>query len=261
MSSQSVSLGQLFQTAHDEGDLSTVSFNLLAAPDLGAQMMAGMGMPAIDIPASEVVLVGVLIDDSGSMGVNVDVTIEGHNLILDAVKETKQRSGILVTTSYLHGTQINAFVQVDQATKLDSTNYNPGGGTPLYDRAIVFLGQMIAKRQECLDNGQSVRCVSLIVSDGADNQSNHRAQDVAALVADMNRTEEHIIQAMGIDDGFTNFRQIFRSMGIEDRWILTPKNTHGEIRKAFQLASRSSARASQSAGSFSQTAMGGFAAP
>ena len=62
---------------------------------------------------------------------------------------------------------------------------------------------------------------------------------------------------MGISDGTTDFRAVFREMGIEDRWILTPGNNPSEIRKAFQVFSQSAVRASQAA-SFSQGAISGF---
>jgi hypothetical protein len=80
---------------------------------------------------------------------------------------------------------------------------------------------------------------------------------VAALVADLERAESHIVAAMGISDGSTDFRRVFCEMGINDRWVLTPGNSPSEIRKAFQVFSQSAVRASQSA-SFSQTALGGF---
>ena len=70
--------------------------------------------------------------------------------------------------------------------------------------------------------------------------------------------EDHIIAAMGIDDGRTDFRKVFREMGIPDQWILTPGNTPAEIRKAFRVFSSSAVRASQSGASFSQMAAGGF---
>jgi hypothetical protein len=70
--------------------------------------------------------------------------------------------------------------------------------------------------------------------------------------------ENHIIAAMGIDDGRTDFRQVFQDMGIRDEWILTPGNSQKDIRNAFQVFSQSAVRASQSAGSFSQTSLGGF---
>ena len=74
----------------------------------------------------------------------------------------------------------------------------------------------------------------------------------------MTRSEAHIVAAMGISDGITDFRAVFRDMGIEDRWILTPGNNPSEIRRAFQVFSQSAVRASQAA-SFSQGAAGGFA--
>jgi hypothetical protein len=80
-------------------------------------------------------------------------------------------------------------------------------------------------------------------------------------VEDMLRQEKHIIAAMGIDDGHTDFRQVFREMGIQDRWILTPGNSDQEIRRAFQTFSQSAVKASQGAGHFSRAALGGFGAP
>jgi hypothetical protein len=50
---------------------------------------------------------------------------------------------------------------------------------------------------------------------------------------------------MGIHDGTTDFTQVFRSMGIPDRWILTPGNSASEIRRAFQVFSQSAVRATQ----------------
>jgi hypothetical protein len=76
----------------------------------------------------------------------------------------------------------------------------------------------------------------------------------------MLKTENHIIAGVGITDGTTDFRRVFGEMGILPQWILTPHNTPSEIRAAFQLLSQSAERASQAAaGSFSTTAMGGFA--
>ena len=56
-------------------------------------------------------------------------------------------------------------------------------------------------------------------------------------------------------------RDVFRSMGIEDRWILTPGKDAADIRKAFLLFSPSAVRASQGGASFSRAAVGGFGSP
>src|SRR5262249_32919733 len=127
-------------------------------------------------------------------------------------------------------------------------------GTPLFDQTCVVLGTVIAKAQELAQAGIAVRTVTLIITDGGDYGSQRcKPGDVAALVADMLAQENHIIAAMGIDDGTTDFRKVFRSMGIPDRWVLTPGNSASEIRRAFQVFSQSAVRASQGAAQ-----LGGF---
>jgi hypothetical protein len=81
---------------------------------------------------------------------------------------------------------------------------------------------------------------------------------VRALIEDMLRAESHVIAALGIDDGYTNFRKIFREIGIQDGWTLTPGNTAIDIRAAFQVFSQSAVRASQGGTAFVQAALGGF---
>ena len=87
------------------------------------------------------------------------------------------------------------------------------------------------------------------------------AAQVRAVVEDLLRQECHIVAGMGIADGSTDFRQVFREMGIRDEWILTPQDTPSGIRHAFGAFSRSAVRASKTAASFSKTAVGGFASP
>ncbi len=60
-------LNNLFQTAQDEGLLSQASMQALNVIDLGAQIQAGLGVNVDDVTASEVVLVTIMPDDSGSI--------------------------------------------------------------------------------------------------------------------------------------------------------------------------------------------------
>lgn len=262
--SQAPDLSQLFQAAQAEGILSNEALQALNVPDIGAQIQAGLGIHVDDVTASEVVLVTIMPDDSGSIdyGGNAAIVRAGHNTVLDALLNSNQQDNILVHNRYLNGSVLYPYCAVGQALRMDAQNYTPNRGTPLYDQTIVLLGTVLAKTQEFSDNGVPVRSVTLIISDGADAHS-HRAtaNTVRSLVQDMLRTENHIIAAMGIDDGSTDFRQVFRDMGIREQWILTPGNSQKEIRSAFQVFSQSAVRASQSAGSFSQTSLGGFGAP
>jgi hypothetical protein len=256
-------LNQLFQSAQDDGILSQTSLQALTIHDIGAQIQAGLGIPAHNVTASEVILVTLMPDDSGSIRyANNDATVRaGHNTVIDALQHTSQNHNILAHNRYLNGTVLYPYCPVTQAIRMDSKNYDPKLGTPLYDQTVVLLGTVLAKAQEFSDNGVPVRTVTLIITDGADAHSQKaNARTVRSLIQDMLRTETHIIAGMGIDDGQTNFRQIFQDMGIRDEWILTPGNSHREIQHAFQLFSQSAVRVSQSAAQFSQSNLGGFGA-
>lgn len=262
--SQTPDLNQLFQSAHQEGLLSNTSLQVLNVLDIGVQIQAGLGIPVDDVMASEVVLVTIMPDDSGSIDYsgNAAVVRAGHNTILDALINSNQRDNVLVHNRYLNGFILYPYCPLSQVTRMDTNNYNPNQGTPLYDQIVVLLGTILAKAQEFSDHGVPVRTVTLIITDGADVHSQRATtKTVRSLIEDMLRSENHIIAAMGIDDGQTNFRQVFNDIGIRDEWILTPGNSQKEIRQAFQVFSQSAVQASQSAKGFNQTSLGGFANP
>lgn len=282
----STNVKDLFGSALNVGDLSPAAMQLVTVPDVGVQIQAGLGISVDDVTASDgVTLVGDLIDDSGSIrtGGNSQVVRDGHNLILDALGASKQKDSILTHCMYLNGDILYPFVMLDQSVRMTPQNYNPNKGTPLYDQSIVFLGLMLAKAQEFLDNGVAARTVSAIVTDGADAHSRRTADDVRKVVDDMVRSERHIVLFMGIDDGYTDFYEVASGwskaeveqmkradtlssakaqggMGIPPAWVLNPGNSPSEIRKAFAMVSQSAVRASQGGKAFSQVATGGFGA-
>ncbi len=244
-------LGQLFSSAHGDGLLSQASLQVLNVADLGAQIQAGLGIGVDDVHESEVVLVALMPDDSGSIRFagNTEVVRQGHNLVLDSLLGARQSDTILVHTRYLNGEVLNPFCPLKDATRMDRKNYNPSLGTPLYDQAVTLLGTMIAKAQAFMDQGVMVRTVTLLITDGADQHSSrHRARDVCKLVRDMEATECHTVAAMGIADGSTDFRQVFAEMGIRDEWMLTPGKQAAEIRRAFQVFSQSAVQMSGGGG-------------
>ena len=253
----------LLAAAEDDGTLSLAAQSVLQVPDLGAQIQAGLGIAVEDVHASEVVLVTMMPDDSGSIRFagNAQAIRDGHNLVLDTLVGTQQRDEILAHTRYLNGHVLFPYLQLDDALRLDRHNYHPTLGTPLYDQTVVLLGTVLAKTQELLDAGVPARTLTLILTDGQDAHSTrYRAADVRAIVDDMLRAEIHIVAAMGIDDGSTDFRAVFREMGIRDEWILVPGSRPEEIRHAFQVFSRSAMAASQEAHFGGGTGLGGFGA-
>ena len=213
-------------------------------PDLGAQIQAGLGIAVDDVASSEVVLVTMMPDDSGSISCagNEPAVRDGHNLVLEALHASRQAADIFVHTRYLNGHVLFPYSPLDGTVKMDASNYEANQGTPLYDQAVVLLSTVLAKTQEFAQAGVPVRSVTLLITDGADCGSTRaRAADVRALVRDLLAQECHVVAGMGISDGATDFAQVFRDMGIADRWILTPGNSAQEVRRAFQVFSQSAA--------------------
>ena len=261
MSQSTPNVNDLFSQAADEGALSQASKMALTVVDAGAQINAALGIPSQQVQASEVFLVGVLLDDSSSISSagNTQIVRDGHNSVVEALRGSKTRDSILMLTRRLNGGVVNPFSTLENVELLNDRNYNPYGLTPLRDQIGVVLGTVLAKYQDFANYGVPARTATLIVTDGHDEGSVQLSDaQVAAIVRDLLGSEMHIIAAMGIDDGQTDFRAVFRSYGIRDNWILTPGNSASEIRKAFQVFSQSAVRASQTAASFSQTALGGF---
>lgn len=237
----------------------------LTVDKLGPAINAGLGTVDIDeLDVTEVTLVRLLVDDTGSIqyGGNVQTVIDGHNLVLDSLAQAKSAGAVLVSCQYITGGQVlYPFVPLAQAVRMNTSNYRAdGNNTPLYDMTGATLASVVAKMSEFEAAGVTVRGVTYVITDGADNNSRtHDSRSVKSIVEGLLRRESHIVGAVGIDDGgFTDFKAVFAGMGIPDQWILTPGNSPQEIRRAFNLISQSAVRASQAAGTFSQTALGGF---
>lgn len=249
-------INALFQTAKADGNISQTSLQILTGPAMN-QMQAAMGILVDDVGAADdVVLVAELIDDTMSIGSNAPNIITGHNTVLGALQGSKQASSILMHTRYMYSAKtLFPFVCINDAIPMSGLNYSANGtSTPLYDQSIVMLGSVLAKTQEFADQGVAARSVSLIVTDGGDNASRHRAAEVKAIVDDMLQAEKHIVAFLGIGQD-TTFRRIALDMGIPDKWILTTGSSASEIRQAFNMFSRSAVRASQGGPqSFSQNA-------
>ncbi len=259
--SDPLKIEDLFEAAHDEGDLSAESLKALTVnADIGAQIQAGLGIAPDDVPSSEVVLVTLMPDDSGSIAAagNAEAVRSGHNLVLESLLQSKQKADILAHTRYLNGLVLFPYRRLADAVFMSRQNYDPNLGTPLYDQTVVLLGTVLAKAREFAASGVPARTVTLLITDGADMHSTVQTPaSVRAVVEDMLKLESHIVAAMGIKDGSTDFRRVFREMGIPDQWILTPGNSQSEIRKAFHAFSQSAVRASQAA-AFGSLSLGGF---
>ncbi len=242
-----------------------------------------LGSPVNQYKEDNVLLVAALIDDSGSLNVavekdpkterpvsrpascddpksNAEAVRIGHNAVIQALKDSERPSTVWLHTRYLKGYELNPWNPLQKANMMDHSNYRPDGGTPLYDETVAMLGSVIAKTQDFRNNWVTVRTATLLVTDGADTESNQQTPaSVKSVITDMNNMGIHIIAAMGIYDGTTDFKKVFIEMGIRENLILTPGSTPEEIRKAFGLFGKMASRAADPK-QFNDMLKGGFLA-
>lgn len=96
----------LLREAEGEGTLSAQGAQVLQIPDMGARIQAAFGVSVDDVQASEVLLVTLMPDDSGSIrqAGNEQAVRDGHNLVLASLQRLRQRDSVLVHTRYLNRT-------------------------------------------------------------------------------------------------------------------------------------------------------------
>jgi hypothetical protein len=288
-SAASPNLSALLGAAQTDGNLTGGGLAALNLTDLGATMQAGLGFSVDDVSSSDAILLLLVLDDSGSISYtpgNEQAVRDGVNGILDALADTKQAPSIYVYCIQLNRGILHPFKplvdgktgKLDASLKLTAANYCASGGTPLFRTATAALGTAVAKVQEFANAGVPARAITVIITDGADTDGKH-ARTVEPVVKDLLRSEVHLVIGMGIDDGSTDFVEVFTDMGIQaggrkhkrdqpqaglPDWVLTPKNDPSSIRRACAMVSQSAVRASQAAaggGNFSQITAGGFGSP
>ncbi len=247
--------------AAEDGDVGVKTQKALLSADTVRQVQKGSGITADEYAESEALLVTILVDDSGSIfdHNNDKPIIEGYNEILEALKGASQKGRILVNCRYLNGKVLCPYNYLETTPKMTSTNFQSGGGTPLYDQALVTFGGVMAKVQEFEGKGINVRSWTLLISDGADYGSrNASAKNVAELIHSLN-SETHMVLALGVSDGSTNFKSIFQEMGVREDRILVSTNDPKTIRKTLRLASQSAAAFNEPVSPTGGASLGGFA--
>ncbi len=256
MSNDTTIEGLLGDTANDAGINNSVTAMLVDAGTVRT-VTKGHGVTPDTFTKTEALIVTGLVDDSGSIfakrvddsgsisNEGNDIAVrEGVSAIIDALLGTKKKDGILYSCRLLNAGILCPYTFLEQAPRLDNKNFRDGGGTPLYDRAFETLASVMAKVKEFEDAAINTRSWTIIVTDGADGGSRKTARDVAELLKGLN-SELHTVLGFGINDGQTDFRRVFREMGIADKNILVSGGDLSAIRATFRLASQSAAAMNQ----------------
>ncbi len=266
--SQSINIEDLLAgAASDAGINATVTAKLVDASTVKT-VRKGDGVTPETYKHSSVDIITVLVDDSGSIfnkepGDPVDkvsndqLVREGVNAIIDALLATKKKGQIIISIRTINGVLICPYVYLEEVPRLDTKNFRDGGVTPFFDETLVTLASVIAKAKSFDDAALGVRTWTLLLTDGDDRHSRKStALDVAEVMKALDN-ETHTVMGFGVSDGKTDFKAVFRSMGIKEDNILVSANNPSAIRAKFRQASQSATglKSASAAGT-----LGGFGA-
>lgn len=249
MSSNDDDVTKNLTSAVATGVLSAQTSTLITG-NLGGIVLAGAAGKALeDITASDVTLVTLLIDASGSIadrGLEQAVR-DGQNALLDAFGGAKEKDSVLLALWTFNGDQkvLHSYVPVEDATRLDAKTYRAGGATRLYDTWCDALTANVAYAQRLRDGGTPTRSVVVVVTDGEDVGSTRTSPTCAKLSKDLLASELFTLAFVGVGKD-TQFELIAAAMGVPVGCVHVQRDaTPSGLRKTFQLVSKSAIRASQ----------------
>jgi len=226
----------------------TIPHNPLAMIPLQTGALQVSGLPPL-------LLVTMMPDDSGSIASygNTQAIIRGHNELLD---RSNDRTDALFMTRYLNGERLNDFRRAKDAVRMNTDNYHPRHGTPLYDQTYELLGEVMAAAALRVHE-HDVITMTCILTDGADSGSQQRSPDDVRAVVERMIAGRHIVAAMGVRDKETDFHAVFRSMGIPEQWIMVLEREESDIVRGMTEFTHAS-RTVVGGASFHQTSRVGF---
>ncbi|HOX96600.1 MAG TPA: VWA domain-containing protein [Candidatus Woesebacteria bacterium] len=150
-----------------------------------------------------------------------------------AVHEFSNRGGSLGLRT------IQDFIRIQDFVELTRNDYTTDGSTPLFDATYDGITQTMTFASTLFANGATgVQEVTLILTDGGDNDSKRKAIEVAAFLKEFN-TKPHFVAAfIGVNENYP-FEQIAKSMGFLDGNIVKVEQTKDGIAKVLKLYSSS----------------------
>lgn len=244
-----LNLDGLFDNAADDGIIDGDSQTILSG-SMDPVMVAGAaGIDAENIEASNVTLVTILIDKSGSIRhYNAEDAIrDGFNELVKALRDSKQADEILLSVWLFNEDQnvMHSFVPLNDVVTLDGQNYRPAGMTSLYNTYVKALGANVAYAQDLRDNGTPTRSVVVLMTDGEDTVGASSSGQCNTITRNLLTSETLIVGFVGVGDD-AHFTDIAKSMGIPDGCVRVEKNTDAHsVRELFNVISQSVIKASQ----------------
>lgn len=251
-------LDDLFQSAQDDG-LTDDSLDLVISNLNGPAVMTAVHTPLDQLATNEVTLAMNILDMSGSMAPHAQKLIRAYNDdYLQALESSMAADDILVSTLVFSNTvkTLHGYLPLEDVPRLNNKTYAPDYSTALYDAIASGMTNMILYAQQLRATGVSVRGILLVYTDGDDNASNHRAQDIQKAAADLLKQELYTLALVGFglkkQIGFvgSNGRNPAQELADEIGFPIGLDAGLGqaELKRIFHMASMSTIQVSQAGG-------------
>lgn len=251
-------LDDLFQAAQADG-LTDDSLDLVISNLNGPAVLTAVHTPLDQLASSEVTLAMNILDMSGSMASHAPNLIRAYNEeYLNALESSMAADDILVSTlvfsNQVHS--LHGYLPLADVPRLTKKTYDPDSATALYDAVANGMTNMILYAQQLRATGISVRGILLVYTDGEDNASKQRAQDIQKAAADLLKQEIYTLALVGFglkkQVGFagTNGRHPAQKLAAEIGFPIGLDAGLGqaELRRIFHMASMSTIQVSQASG-------------
>lgn len=185
------------------------------------------------------ILINLILDRSGSMGVVQDATIKAVN---EFIKEQKDVPGEAKVSMYLFDDEYDVVYKnrpIKQIQKLNTESYVPRGMTALYDA----VAKTVATVKEDLKGNRPDKVLFVIVTDGEENASKEISshKEINKIVTDARKKSKFEFLYLGADQDAWN---IGRDLGICNTFNFAQDNVGESIMytSAMTKAYRASAQ-------------------
>lgn len=154
----------------------------------------------------------IALDESGSMAGTKKETISGLNEQLQELKKTSSIDSTVTLVTFAGPTDIKVIHSVkpiSEVKELTDEDYNPNGGTAMYDG----VGRLLNEIQQKVTDDDNTTYLVLVVSDGEENSSReYNSQKVADLIKERLNTKRWSINYIGANQDLT---QVTKTLGID----------------------------------------------
>jgi hypothetical protein len=216
----------------DEVSLVDLDDFLELEPDPSQQNTSKVvNMPSADRMA----IVGIFVDDSGSMSGLSRSVIDGLNTSVEAFKGAKGSDFLLDVYGFC-GRYYDGMLKdiPDDAFRRYSPDYN---STPLISHSVEQLNRIREKAKQYRNMGIPTTVALLIITDGLPNYESMEPKEFGGHVEPGDYIVGMGVAHPGSDTGVMEFRDLFKEMGIED--VVTPNSDPADIRHAINQFSMS----------------------